>query len=207
MRGLSSASELVPKQKEVIPRSPLPKFKWIPPPVDWLKLNCDASFVNNQRPSVVGFVFRDYKGSVLLCGAIPLGMCWSVEHAEILAIVNGIIYAEQCGSHKLIVASDSVNAIEATSANVDLNHLHMFAQSIQKNASFLGRSPWFTIVAIKMLWPTKWPNRVLLVLVPIFLFRIILIVFFLVFVMTFLPVNASLLFLKKKVGCEQSDEP
>ncbi|WCJ25266.1 hypothetical protein M5689_007165 [Euphorbia peplus] len=83
---------------------------------------------------MAGFVVRDCMGSVVLCGA----KCWSAEHAEILAILNGINFAKQCGASKIIVASDCLKAIKAICTNEDSTHMDTMGKAIRMHASFFS---------------------------------------------------------------------
>ncbi|MED6143701.1 hypothetical protein PIB30_008342 [Stylosanthes scabra] len=74
----------------------LPISKWVPPPVDYYKVNCDASIFHERQLARFDCVLRDVSGSwVLGCyGHIPV---WTIFRCELLAVWNGLMLAWEAG--------------------------------------------------------------------------------------------------------------
>ncbi|WCJ39223.1 Ribonuclease H-like superfamily protein [Euphorbia peplus] len=117
------------------PNSPNEKvnnvLKWTPPPAGYVKLNCDASFRENGDYCAVGFIARNELGEVLMSGACPVGNCWSVLHAELLAILNGVYFAMESGFHNLLVASDCKQVVHSILIKNDNSYVDVVAQYIR----------------------------------------------------------------------------
>ncbi|WCJ39418.1 hypothetical protein M5689_020409 [Euphorbia peplus] len=113
------------------PNSPNEKvnnvLKWTPPPAGYVKLNCDASFRENGDYCAVGFIARNELEKVLMSGACPVGNCWSVLHAELLAILNGVYFAMESGFHNLLVASDCKQAVDSILIKNDDSYVDVVA--------------------------------------------------------------------------------
>ncbi|MED6186109.1 hypothetical protein PIB30_063649 [Stylosanthes scabra] len=63
----------------------LPAYSWVPPPINFYKVNCDASIFHEQHLAGFGCVLMNSSSSwVLGCyGHIPV---WSIFRCELLAI-------------------------------------------------------------------------------------------------------------------------
>jgi ribonuclease HI len=82
------------------------KHRWRPPSPGWIKLNTDASFIGNGRPSAAGAVARNHKGDVVLAACSPLISCLDAEDAEAKAALMGIKLLTDRGIDKIIIEGD-----------------------------------------------------------------------------------------------------
>jgi hypothetical protein len=62
---------------------------WIPPPIHWIKVNIDASFMQDSGVATAGLVARDHRGAIVISGIAPLRACSDAEEAEALACLEG----------------------------------------------------------------------------------------------------------------------
>ncbi|WCJ20990.1 hypothetical protein M5689_003184 [Euphorbia peplus] len=65
----------------------------------------------------------------MMTGACLNGDCWSPEHVELIAILNGIIFAQTCGFQRLIIGSDCKRGIDLINSGINLSYL---TQSVSK---------------------------------------------------------------------------
>lgn len=61
---------------------------WSPPTRPLVKLNVDAAVPEGFKHCTTGFIVHDDKGVVLMSGAVPIGDCLSVLHAELVSILR-----------------------------------------------------------------------------------------------------------------------
>jgi hypothetical protein len=94
-------------------KSPVVTDKWTRPPPRTLKLNVDASFVEEEKTGVVGAVRRDYMGNFMHAKCELLPHVQTVAMAEAMAIREGLKMVEEMGCHHIIVESDSAETIQA----------------------------------------------------------------------------------------------
>ncbi|XVF62977.1 hypothetical protein PTKIN_Ptkin09bG0051900 [Pterospermum kingtungense] len=86
---------------------------WIRPEIGCLKFNVDSSLLGKLGPAGIGGLLRDHEGRVKIRFSKTIGMADS-NLAEILVIKEAfVLFAESqwARSHKLIVESDSSNAV------------------------------------------------------------------------------------------------
>ncbi|XP_061999284.1 uncharacterized protein LOC133716613 [Rosa rugosa] len=85
---------------------------WMPPPVDHLKLNCDAAVLQNGNQVGVGVVCRDYRGS--LVGAMGEILLYRLQPraAELMAILKGLEWCNGQGWRGLIIETDCLEAVQ-----------------------------------------------------------------------------------------------
>ncbi|XP_021721529.1 uncharacterized protein LOC110689108 [Chenopodium quinoa] len=76
---------------------------WIPPPDDFVKVNCDASLKDSGW---VGLI-RNKDGEVLFAGTRRCRGSWPPEIAECKAVLFGIKLASRYGFKKVIIVSES----------------------------------------------------------------------------------------------------
>ncbi|KAL6175840.1 hypothetical protein ACLB2K_052479 [Fragaria x ananassa] len=103
------------------------RASWKPPPHDIVKINVDGSFILGTHSGSTGFVIRDNLGSFLACRGHAHKGVVSVDHVEVLACKQAIVFA---------IASNFQPAIIETDAQV------VYLQLInhhQANLSILGR--------------------------------------------------------------------
>ncbi|XP_042499912.1 uncharacterized protein LOC122078117 [Macadamia integrifolia] len=96
------------------PPRPDQHLVWIPPPLDVLKINADASFVKDKSFGALGFSTRSHNGYPLLAASNPTPM-HSIISGEAEAIKEGILEAIGLGYFRLWVESDNQEVITALS--------------------------------------------------------------------------------------------
>lgn len=83
---------------------------WKPPPLSWLKLNVDASWNNFAQIGGVGWIIRDFKGSLISAGFKEIRKLWPISYLEGWAIREGIsnyLKLRHLPCSSLIVESDA----------------------------------------------------------------------------------------------------
>ena len=63
---------------------------WQPPAWEYIKINVDASFVEDISAASVGVVARDSYGNVIISSWDFIGLCKSAEEAELRACIAGL---------------------------------------------------------------------------------------------------------------------
>ena len=100
---------------------------WMAPPPGYFKVNVDgASPLDCKGISGVGAIVRNDGGKVVvaLCKALP--SCYPAKWAELFALEQGIILAQQLAISNVIIESDAAFAIQAISQDlcgVEVGHL------------------------------------------------------------------------------------
>ncbi|OVA03982.1 Ribonuclease H domain [Macleaya cordata] len=92
------------------------KCRWIPPPLDFVKINCDGAARGNPGPAGAGIIVRDFKSATIVSISQGLGIS-SNFMAEVSAIILGIEWAAHNNKTKIIVCSDSSSAIMSFKKN------------------------------------------------------------------------------------------
>lgn len=102
--------EVVAKQTLKVPK---PILRWRKPEGNWVKINCDGSFLETSGSGGWGAVMRDNLGSVLATGAGNLPFLLDSLQAEACAANRGLLLAASNGASNVILEIDSLNLIEA----------------------------------------------------------------------------------------------
>ncbi|KAJ1380330.1 Ribonuclease H domain [Sesbania bispinosa] len=99
---------------KVIPSCKVMSFdlyiKWIPPPVDWFKINTDGSALPFVHEAGCGGVLRDHSGRFIEAFAAFLGDC-SIMFVELHALLLDVKLAIKLKIPRLVMESDSNSAI------------------------------------------------------------------------------------------------
>lgn len=90
-----------------------PLAVWNPPAGSLVKLNVDAAVPDDCRLCTTAFIVRNGGGEVLMSGAVPIGNCLSVFHAELVSILRLLELDNQAGFREIMVASNNLSAIDA----------------------------------------------------------------------------------------------
>ncbi|KAL3640558.1 hypothetical protein CASFOL_015526 [Castilleja foliolosa] len=93
------------KRSQDAPNSSKP---WMAPPVDWLKVNMDATFSNDSAS--IGIIIRNYQGSILFASSAT-HKCLDSTSAESLGILDACKAVEILNLKNIIFESDSLLAI------------------------------------------------------------------------------------------------
>ncbi|KQJ96680.1 hypothetical protein BRADI_3g26650v3 [Brachypodium distachyon] len=98
---------------------PAPKCvsRWKPPPMGFVKLNVDASFIPDNLLAAWGAVLRDSNGDVLGSAWNFIDHCPSAETGEVIACLEGLKNACTWTSLPLILECDCASVVEAINCN------------------------------------------------------------------------------------------
>ena len=91
--------------------------RWQKPPVEFLKLNCDACFKSCSSSGSWGFLIRDSDGDVVITGRGKVDQLLNAFQGELIACLQGIQTAIELGIGKLIVETDAKMVVQALSSN------------------------------------------------------------------------------------------
>ncbi|XP_073057074.1 uncharacterized protein [Primulina eburnea] len=105
--------------------------KWTRPATGTSKLNVDACINESLNRYSIGGVLRDCQGKLLLAFGKQITKPLSVVHGELLAIKEGVIMIYEKRFQEVLVASDSVLAVQAVKAiQDDLGYSGICAEEI-----------------------------------------------------------------------------
>lgn len=107
------------------PVSPSGSSEWIAPPMDWFKLNIDAISKGNLGMARGGGLIQDDKGDFRGGFTFLCGFCGALT-AELRALAYGLEFAIKMGVSKLLVESDSFQAISLLKAESNPTHPDSF---------------------------------------------------------------------------------
>ncbi|KAH7840770.1 hypothetical protein Vadar_021353 [Vaccinium darrowii] len=107
-------------------RSPMARVGWLQPPIDFIKMNTDASFVDKTN-SGGGVVFRDELGELRGLFLTRFKNVDNEDEAELEALSFGLFLALRLRFLKLVVEMDSLVVVQAlTSREIRLELLNKF---------------------------------------------------------------------------------
>jgi ribonuclease HI len=84
-------------------------MKWLPPPVDVLKINSDGVFIANEKCGAWGFVISDSAGQGVLARSGRLPAVHDALAAEGEACLAALYAAMAAGISRIIIETDSSN--------------------------------------------------------------------------------------------------
>ncbi|KAM0824250.1 hypothetical protein ACQ4PT_070330 [Festuca glaucescens] len=95
--------------------SPMPSdlLAWSAPPVGWIEVNTDASFIGSDKSGGAGAVGRDSNGGVSIAACSPMARCHDAEEAEAKEALLGIKLLQNLGFDKVILELDCVAVARA----------------------------------------------------------------------------------------------
>ncbi|GJN00674.1 hypothetical protein PR202_ga17870 [Eleusine coracana subsp. coracana] len=88
-------------------RVPKIKKRWIPPPIELLKINFDAAFFADSKSGGWGFIVRDHDGDVIMAGAGKLNAVQDALCAEAHAGLIALQFAGANGMSRIQLETDS----------------------------------------------------------------------------------------------------
>ena len=109
---------------------------WVPPPPNALKWNVDASLKVSESKSAIGGILRNHRGEFLCMFSSPVPFL-EINHGEILAIFRALKISSTmdcCLHKKIIVESDSANAVKWCNGDIDGPWSLAFIINFIKNA-------------------------------------------------------------------------
>ncbi|GMI72452.1 hypothetical protein HRI_000914500 [Hibiscus trionum] len=82
---------------------------WIPPPMNYVKVNYDDSFQSVEKKSFSGVIIRNTQGLIMAAGSYPNSLVPNPEVAEALACRHAVTLAMELGFHHAQIEGDSLN--------------------------------------------------------------------------------------------------
>ena len=115
---------------------PLP-VKWNPPPPGIFKVNVDGATVDHGGNSSVGVIVRDCTGQTIAANCKLLKACYSAELVEIMALLQGVLLAQELHLPQVIMESDALAAIQAINdKSTSSNSGHLIQEILHIRSSF-----------------------------------------------------------------------
>ncbi|XP_039780864.1 uncharacterized protein LOC120648195 [Panicum virgatum] len=111
--------------------------RWIPPPLDFVKINVDAATSKNSNQASVAAVARDSSGSFLGASTLVFSGVFDPETLEVLACREGLALASDLLFQKVRVASDCLNAIRSLQEDGMGRYGHITREIKESMTSFL----------------------------------------------------------------------
>jgi ribonuclease HI len=84
---------------------------WTKPNAGWIKVNVDASFLEDTNCAWVGFVARNDLGQVIIAGARQIKKCLSAEEAETRACVVGLQAIARVTQNPVFLGLDNASVV------------------------------------------------------------------------------------------------
>lgn len=92
---------------------------WQPPPLGYIKINVDVSFVESICAASVGFVARNSAGDIIISSWDYIGLCTGVDEAELRACLTGLYIGITL--HKPIILETGCSFVVSLLAHANLN--------------------------------------------------------------------------------------
>lgn len=97
------------------------KAKWVPPPLDCIKINVDAALNNREDRVGLGFVARDSSGKVLLAASKSSWPALDAERAEIDAFLWAARKVKEQQWNNVIIEGDVQSVVKALQGYITRN--------------------------------------------------------------------------------------
>ena len=91
---------------------PLP-VKWNPLPPGFFKVNVDGAIADHGGNSSVGVIVKDCIGQAIANNCKFLKACYSADLVEIMALLQGVLLAQELHLPRVIMESDALAAVQA----------------------------------------------------------------------------------------------
>ena len=86
--------------------------KWNPPHSGNFKVNVDGATSDLGGNSSIGVIVRDYTGRTVAASCRVLKACYSADLVEIMALLHGILLAQDLQLSRVILESDALAAVQ-----------------------------------------------------------------------------------------------
>lgn len=87
-------------------------YRWRPPPTGFYKINTNTSYIKNKKKGTAGIVIRNHLGE-FVSGQIRSFPINSPLVAEVVALRDGVVLAQNLGLEKVIFENDNLMLIKA----------------------------------------------------------------------------------------------
>ena len=88
---------------------------WQCPPLEFIKVNVDGSVLQFVGQGGIGAVIRDHRGG-WIAGLSGEVQCGEVVRVELLAMLHGLVLAQELGYRRVICETDSLEAFKLVTA-------------------------------------------------------------------------------------------
>lgn len=106
--------------------------KWRRPPLEFLKINVDGSYVEANKIGGWAFIVRDHVGSVVGSEAGRIEHYTDAMHAEAMATLHALSFASEAGMSRLVLETDAINIKTALTSQIyDLSPIGMVIKDIK----------------------------------------------------------------------------
>ncbi|KAL4297303.1 hypothetical protein GQ457_12G022320 [Hibiscus cannabinus] len=106
---------------------------WIPPPVDFVKVNFDAGYNKFNKTSVAGIIIRNSDGLILAASTCPSSHVPSPEVAEAHACDQAVSLTRDLGFQKAIFEGDALHIIKKVlDPSIDMSETFGLIQNIKR---------------------------------------------------------------------------
>ncbi|KAL5847316.1 hypothetical protein ACOSQ3_010840 [Xanthoceras sorbifolium] len=92
--------------------------RWIPPDEGFVKVNSNAAIDISRGMVGLGWVVRDSEGFVLLSAVKPVMGGFSLEVAEVLAVLTALQVARDSGFNRVILDMDASTIVKLIRSNM-----------------------------------------------------------------------------------------
>ena len=106
-------SKLSDTESQVEPRSHRLQIKWLPPPVNLVKINFDGTVFSKENKSEIGVVVRNENGLVLGSCTKRLSQSYSATEIEAMAATTALVFTSELGVRRAILEGFSMDIIKA----------------------------------------------------------------------------------------------
>ena len=111
--------------------------RWVHPPPGVYKINVDASVFDGENHFSIGMVLRDHQGHFVRGRVCKSAGCVSVFEAELVGILEALIWSSTLPGYTVAVESDSQLCVKAIYSDL---HNHLEAGNLVEHCRILLRS-------------------------------------------------------------------
>ncbi|XP_041001569.1 uncharacterized protein LOC121247259 [Juglans microcarpa x Juglans regia] len=96
---------------------------WLPPELDWIKINWDIATKEIGQRIGVGIAVRDSEGDLLVSCMQPLSFCTQATMAEARGLISAMKLCKELGLQKVVFEGDSLQFVNAVRHHLQENGL------------------------------------------------------------------------------------
>lgn len=108
---------------------------WIPPPPDFVKINCDGAWTSDNSTAGLGIICRDHNQLVIASKSVSLSNIGSCVETEGLAVQTGIQMAKEFQWERVILETDNTRVTEIHCFGPKQDHMEPWIQFCIKELS------------------------------------------------------------------------
>ena len=112
-------------------------MRWSPPMVGTYKANLDVALFDGLDYVGIGVVFRDHSSHVIIALSQKVGLAWTMEMAEVLAVRRALKFARELCLLDIVLEGNCLRAIQALNS---LEHCNTLFGHIVNESKRLGGS-------------------------------------------------------------------